>query len=294
MRCLYTLCNIILIVSNLSCSSSSDDNDTLNTPTESLDALTLLNVPYGDHEQQVYDIYLPEGRTNNSTKTIILIHGGSWTGGDKENISDLIPLVQANHPNHAIVNMNYVLAQPPIIPAFPNQFLDVGLAIQNLIDDRQSLGITEDFGLIGSSAGAHIAMMYDYQYDTNDNVKFVANIVGPSDFSDPDYSQIIDVEIAINGFVDETAYPENTNFIQALSPVFTVSNTSSPTLLFYGNQDPIVPLSNGQRLEVQLSNLNIPHLFTVYDGGHGDWDVISYLDVQTKIGSYIDQFLSIN
>lgn len=294
MRYFYIIFAFFFSFLNLSCNSNTDDNEIVDSPTNVLDALTMLDVSYGDHEQQVYDLYLPEGRTSNATKTIILIHGGSWTGGDKENINELIPLVQSTHPDHAVVNMNYVLAQPPVVPAFPNQFLDVQLAIQTLKENSQSLAITEEFGLVGSSAGAHIAMMYDYQYDTNDDVKFVANIVGPSDFTDPNYSQIVDIDTAINGFVDENAYPENTNFIEALSPAFAVSNNSSPTLLFYGNQDPIVPLSNGQRLEVELENSNIPHLFTVYDGGHGDWDVMSYFDVQSKIGAYIDQYLPID
>jgi len=69
----------------LSCDSSSDDIDIIEEPlpVEALDALTLLDVSYGDQEQQIYDIYLPEGRTRKSTKTIILIHGGSWVAGDK-------------------------------------------------------------------------------------------------------------------------------------------------------------------------------------------------------------------
>lgn len=303
--------HIILIIFysliHLSCSTNEVDDDIIDStslesvdndiieiiPLEILDALTLLDVSYGDHEQQVYDIYLPEGRTSNSTKTIILIHGGSWVGGDKASMNNYRIRLQTTYPEYAIVNMNYVLAQPPIIPAFPNQFLDVQLAIQTLKENNQSLSISEDFGLIGSSAGAHIAMMYDYQYDINDDVKFVANIVGPSDFTDPYYADL-DVETTIYDYVDQIAYPEGTNFVEATSPVFAVSNSSSPTLLFYGNQDTTVPLSNAQRLEVKLNDFDVPYDFTVYEGGHGGWDETSYIDVNIQIGLYLNQYLPID
>ena len=284
---------ILLLLLFLSCDSSSDDIDIIEEPVEALNALTLLDVSYGDHVQQIYDIYLPEGRTRKSTKTIILIHGGSWVAGDKVSMDSYRSQIQSTHPEYAIVNMNYVLAQPPTIPAFPNQFLDIQLLIQTLKENSKSLGITKEFGLVGVSAGAHIAMMYDYAYDINDDVKFVANIIGPSDFTDP-YYEDLNIEATIYDYVDENAYPEDTNFVETLSPVFAVSDTSSPTLLFYGNQDQRVPLSNAQRLESKLDNYNIPYLFTVYEGGHGGWDNDSYIDVNLKIGDYIDEFLSID
>src|SRR5688500_5378784 len=50
----------------------------INTP-----AKTITNVAYGNDPKQVYDIYLPEGRSSGKTPVMFLFHAGSWSGGDK-------------------------------------------------------------------------------------------------------------------------------------------------------------------------------------------------------------------
>ena len=52
-------------------------NEHTTTEPEVVDAYEALDVSYGSDENQVFDIYLPENRTN-ATKILILIHGGSW------------------------------------------------------------------------------------------------------------------------------------------------------------------------------------------------------------------------
>ena len=297
MKLLYILC--LLAAMSWSCSDSDETTTDVITPdTEmeeavALEALTLTDVSYGSDPAQVYDIYLPAGRSAAKTKIIILIHGGGWTEGDKENVSAFINLVQSQHPDYGVVNMNYMLADPPAIPAFPNQFLDVQAVINQLNDTGSELQFNNEYGFIGLSAGAHIAMMYDYTYDVDDQVKFVANIVGPADFTDPFYADGPGFETYVAALTDETAYPENANYSELLSPAKVVTASASPTLQFYGDQDPLVPLTNGQRLDTALSNAGVPHIFTIYEGGHGDWDATSYLDVQQKIGAYIDLYLPI-
>jgi len=259
-----------------------------------LAAVTFLDVSYGNNPQQVYDIYLPEGRSISKTKVLVLIHGGGWTAGDKSDMDDFIDLIQESHPNHAIVNINYVLAALPATPAFPNQFLDVESVLQKLTDEKELLQILPEFGLIGTSAGAHLALMYDYVYDTTDQVKMVCDIVGPSDFTDPFYTNDPNFDILLSLLVDESAYPNGGNLAELTSPVHQVSAASSPSILFYGNQDPLVPLTNGQRLNMALSDAMVDHNFTVYEGGHGDdWSPTNILDLQAQIRAFIDLHLPI-
>lgn len=283
--------------SMLCCQDTSDDMATEELeqpPLELLEATTTLDISYGAHAQQSYDLYLPAGRSSATTKTIILIHGGGWTAGDKADMTGFISLISATHPDHAIVNMNYVLAQAGTTPAFPNQFLDIQTVLAKLTNEHATLGITQEFGLVGVSAGAHLAMMYDYTYDSTNQVKFVANVVGPSDFTDPFFADDPNFSQLTAVYADANAYPADADLPSLLSPAVVASGSSSPTLLFYGNQDPLVPLTNGQRLDVALSNAAVEHLFTVYDGGHGNWSPASYLDLQTKIGAYIDTYLLVN
>jgi len=290
-------------------SSCSDDNDTdlsndldtienQDTTDEgvNLEALILLEESYGEDSQQVFDIYLPEGRSTATTKIILLVHGGGWVGGDKEDMTNFISDIQQAHPDHAIVNMNYVLANLSTnTPAFPNQYLDIDLLINTLVAQSETLHIRPEIGIIGTSAGAHLGMIYDYVYDTTDRVKFVVDIVGPSNFSDPFYADDPNFNIALSLLTDETAFPEGIDLAMANSPSAQVNIKSSPTLLFYGNQDPLVPLTNGQSLDTALNQFEIPHSFTIYDGGHGDdWSDASILDLRNKINNFIDTHLGIN
>ncbi len=262
-----------------------------------VDAVTFLNVSYGSDSQQVYDLYLPEGRTSENTKVLLLIHGGGWTQGDKADMNYFVDLLQQKHPNHAIVNVNYVLASltPPVKPAFPNQFLDLVAVIDQLTSEKENLQILPEFGMIGTSAGAHLSLMYDFVYDIDDQVKFVADIVGPTDFTDPFYANDPNFEQALKLFVDESQYPVGTNYAETVSPLYQMNASVSPALMFYGNQDPLVPLSNGTSLEIALNNWQISHSFTVYEGGHGDdWSAADLLNLQTQISEYIDAYLPEN
>lgn len=265
-----------------------DDSEIVN-----LEALVLEDVPYGTNSQQTYDMYLPAGRSEDETKTILLIHGGGWIQGDKADMNEFVTLLQQTHPNHAIVNMNYVLAQVPAIPAFPNQFLDIQRVIDQLKENEEALNFKAELGIIGTSAGAHLGLVYDYSYDVNDDVKFVVDIVGPTDFDDPFYANDPLFNAFISAMVDESAYENTPDVIAAISPAQLVTQSSSPTLLIYGNQDPIVPLTNGQRLETSLGNADVTHQFNIYDAGHGDFDEASIIDISIKISGYINSYLAV-
>lgn len=290
-RLLYIFGFVVLSFALLSCSSN--ENETPEEEPTPLQAEVRMNVSYGNNSQQVYDLYLPEGRTATKTKVIVLVHGGGWIEGDKADMSNFISLIQQNHPNHAIVNMNYVLATTAI-PAFPNQFLDIDSVINKLSAETEELQILPEFGLIGTSAGAHLSLQYDYVYDTDDHVKFVADIVGPCDFTDPFYADDPNFQVALGFFVDEEAYPGVTDYAAEVSPALQVNASSSPTIMFYGDQDPLVPLTNGQTLRDNLTNQQITNSFTVYEGGHGDdWSQASVTDLQLKLSGFINTHLDI-
>lgn len=254
---------------------------------------TLLDISYGDDLLQTFDIFLPANRSATKTKVIVLIHGGGWIEGDKGDIDFLIPYLKSQHPNHAILNVNYSLATTES-PAFPNQFLDLKNAIEKITEEKETLQILPEFGLIGISAGAHIAMVYDYKYDTDNKVKFVCDIIGPSDFTDPFYKSQSDYYERLANLTDESAYPEGTEYAKTLSPAFMVNKNSSPTLLFYADKDTMVPLSNAKTLELALKNKNIEHRLSIYHGGHGDnWSEETNHDIESQMSEFINKYLAI-
>lgn len=259
--------------------------------------LTYTDVSYGSHEQQIFDLYLPQGRSSEKTKVIVLVHGGGWIEGDKADMERFIEPFRERFPKHAIVNMNYVLAslEAPVVPAFPNQFLDIKAAITKITSEKDNYQILPEFALVGSSAGAHLSLMYDFVYDVENQVKFVANIVGPTDFTDPFYSSDPDFFTVLSILVDENQYGEDTNYAEATSPVFHVSSASSPVVMFYGTQDPIVPLSNGTNLGEALTAAKVPHSFTSYLGGHvGDWSIEDIRNMYSQIEEYVESYLPVD
>ena len=85
---------VIATTAILSCNNS-DDSDIADP--DPLEAYEELNVSYGNDSDQVFDLYLPYNRTS-ATKTIILVHGGGWTAGDKADMNDIVEIIQSQLP----------------------------------------------------------------------------------------------------------------------------------------------------------------------------------------------------
>ncbi|WP_310993793.1 alpha/beta hydrolase [Aequorivita marina] len=281
----------LIIAIQFGLTSCSKDTDSVIEETVT-EAETFLDVSYGAHPAETYDLYLPKNRATDKTKVIALVHGGGWTTGDKDDVALYIPYLQQKHPDYAIVNINYVLADENT-PAFPNQILNIAAVLDKLTDEKKELQILPEFALIGVSAGAHLSLLYDYVYDADDHVKLVADIVGPTDFTDPNYTPSTDLPTLIALMVDESAYPPGTNYVEVLSPALQVSTVSSPSLLFYGNADPLVPLSNAITLNEALNTHEIDHNFNVYEGGHANWATNDVDDMLNQISDYINRYLEI-
>ncbi|RYZ17354.1 MAG: alpha/beta hydrolase, partial [Sphingobacteriales bacterium] len=101
---------------------------------KALPAQTFLNVAYGSDSLQKMDIYLPANRRSESTKSLVLIHGGGWTSGSKSDFAGYIDSLRNRLPRYAIFNINYRLAAAGT-NLFPTQENDVEAAI-NFIHDH--------------------------------------------------------------------------------------------------------------------------------------------------------------
>lgn len=287
---LKLFCSAVSLLVFTGCTNEDIDSPAVETD-DNTKARSILDVSYGEDISQVYDIYLPAGRSESVTKVLVFIHGGGWVQGDKIDMQEYIPLLAEGHPDYAIVNLNYRLAKIPGRAAFPNQFLDIKIALEHLSNNTSEYDIKAQYGIIGVSAGAHLALQFDSVYDLNDQVKLVCSIVGPTDFTDPFYSENPNFVMAFQHLIDEGAYPGINNFAQAVSPAFLVNKNSSATILFYGQKDPLVPISNGIFLQEQFDAAGVENSLTIYKGGHGDWSDQSNRNLQLELGSFIDSHL---
>ena len=268
----------------LGCSKDNSEEQTTVPVPEVVEAYVALNVSYGSDENQVFDIYLPENRTNN-TKILILIHGGSWISGDKLDMNSIKAFISALHPNVGIVNMNYTLAginNPPV----PMQTEDISKVVDYISMNKSSLIVSDDIGFIGVSAGAHLSLLWSYAYDNNDQVDMVCSIVGPANFTDPAYYDNLLYQPVFQLFGNPSI-----EFLESASPYHRATATSPPTLLFYGGRDPLVLTSQGVELDARLTTLGVTHEFYFYpEEGHG-WEGNNLLDTTSKISTYINTYI---
>lgn len=282
----------LILFPGLSCSSE-DDTAEVEIAEPKIPALILKGVQYGKHPAQTYDLYLPADRSGSETKVLVFLHGGGWVGGDKKDMEAYIPLLQTKHPDHAIINLNYRLARIPDMAAFPNQFLDIHKALEQVAKKAEDLQIQPIFGIIGVSAGGHLALQYDALYDLNDRVEMVCSIVGPTDLADPFYKSNPNFKMAIEYLVDEDFFTGITNYARAVSPLYNVSDKTSATILFYGENDPLVPVRSGIAFKEQLDSFGVSNSLTIFDGGHGDWQKEENDMMQLKLSSFIDTYLPV-
>jgi acetyl esterase/lipase len=268
-------------------SCSNNDNTTNDLP---LSKTEILDVSYGTNSEQKYDIYLPEGRNSNTTKVILLIHGGGWVEGDKNDMNGYVTYLQSNLPDYAIVNINYRLASISNSP-FPMQIDDIKSIFTQLEEEKEEYQISNNFGLIGVSAGAHLSLLYAYAHNNDKNIKMVCSIVGPTNFTDPSYTNATDpgFMVLFSSFqqIIGINYEDNIEYFESISPFHRVNSSSPPTLLFYGGEDLLIPTSQGTGIHQKLEDLGITNEFTLYPNeGHG-WVGENLFDTATKIASFI-------
>lgn len=274
------------MVCSFSCSDDDANNLNINT-IEGLEFRQELNVSYGSDSDQVFDMYLPANRTLD-TKVMILVHGGGWTSGDKSSMNLLKDLILQEIPNVAIVNINYRLADQNN-PPFPMQIDDISEIISFLIDHQNDYVISNEFGFIGTSAGAHLSMLWSYAHDQNAVTNMVASIVGPTNFTDPAYLNNTNPEI--QEIMNVIGIDPSIEYLELVSPYHQVTSDAPPTILFYGGQDPLIPTSQGVDMQSRLAALGITHQFILYpNAGHG-WIGPEFIDTWNNLKLFIDSHL---
>jgi arylformamidase len=120
------------------------------------DATVNVDVPYGLDDAQKYDVYLPGDR--NDAPIIVMIHGGGWTSGDKQDAD--VAAAKAGYwvaKGYVFVSINYRLLpkKDPLVQA-----ADVALAVANVQKNAVNWGADKNkLILMGTGAGGHLAAL---------------------------------------------------------------------------------------------------------------------------------------
>ncbi len=223
----------------------------------------MLDVPYNlVSSEDVLDVYFPD--LYDSAKVIIYLHGGSWTSGDKGEFPASLIEELVGKRKYILVSINYRLVKDGK-NRFPAQIEDVSGAIKFLTAAGKKFHFnSKEFALIGGSAGAHLAMLYAYGYDENKQIKTVLDLWGPTDFTDPSVrTPNSDADRVSNNFLGDTDPQAKISY--DASPFYRLTKESGvPTILFHGALDPLVPISQADKMYKKLVALNIPAKYEVY------------------------------
>jgi len=260
MKLKFRSATLILFITLLvgSCSKSSTEEEA------PLTALETLNISYGDNSANVLDLYLPANRTNN-TKTIILIHGGFWAQGDKQELTAYARLLQSQ--GFAVANINYRLTGTAA-NIHPAQVTDIKKVIDFIAAKASDWRIAPDkIGLVGASAGAHLSLLYTYAYNTDDKVKTVVSIAGPTDLTDS--RNISEIQRQAVGLLIGSTIEANPTAYSQASPITHIKASTKPTLMIHGKQDNVVPYQQSVDCKNKLDQFNVPNKLISYDNlGH--------------------------
>lgn len=244
------------------------------------------------------DIYRPTKNVFSTSPVLFFIHGGGWVVGFKESINNnrFNGAINALRENgYTIISSDYTLAKKGSSP-FPRCIQDIGDALKwvQLHADTFQLDL-QNLGLMGESAGAHIAMMVAFP-DSNyfglpDNLpkfQYLVNIYGPTDLNgiyEGELARTLDqmakklpesvksnFELSqyIFGFDPALDSLKARNIMGTYSPVNYLRRGIPPVLMIHGTDDQVVPVVQSMDIHTAFDSLGIDNEMHILEGvDHG-------------------------
>ena len=140
-------------------------------------------------------------------------------------------------------------------------------------------------GLTGASAGGHLASLVAVTTDDKTTVKAAGVFFPPTDFLDFRGQKIdADSSPAQLQFVSKFVFPNGNKTASAsemmeklkqISPAHNVTAQAPPFLIIHGDKDPMVPLSQSEKLLAALQAAGVPAELIVKKGGGHPWPTIN-------------------
>jgi acetyl esterase/lipase len=234
------------------------------------------------------DLYLPP-KGDTPTAIAINMHGGGWNHGEKEQNASFWRFFDENI---AIANVEYRLTPQAEAPAAVE---DVRCAMHYIINNATRLNVDANkIAFMGSSAGAHLALMAGYlqnnntyDSDCNNNKKF--KIVAVLDRYAPTQLD----NFFSYGSVVSWLGGENIDLAKKMSPLCYVEAKTPPTFIVHGNADATIPYSHSTTLYDSLIKAGVNSEFiTVEGGGHGGFPADKSNEVEAALVKFLVDVLS--
>lgn len=230
--------------------------------------LVLRDVKYGTDKRNTMNILVPKG-SNNETPFILFMHGGAWVSGDKNDVA--IVQLALSGAGIASASINYRYASDTV--HYTELMSDVNKAVNYIVDNGKDWNVnTNKIAIGGISAGAHMALLYGYQYDSANHINSIISMAGPTDMTNVDFLngatllKLIDGANKMVGAKYELGKSVPSQFKDA-SPIQYVKNV--PTLIIHGTGDMVVPYAQAELLSDRLKQKSYTHdLMTIPNANH--------------------------
>lgn len=214
-------------------------------------------ITYVKYQDTTLSLDFYPSATNGNKPCIVVIHGGSWSSGDSQQLPELNNYLAKRGYN--VASINYRMA-PKYKSSAPLE--DVCAALDYLRFHANELKIdTNNFVLLGRSAGAQIALLAAYKFH-NPAIKGVIDFYGPADmvwgYSLPASPLVMDSRGVMERYLGGTYKEVSKNYF-ANSPIEFVDRQSPPTLIIHGANDVLVAFEHSNRLSKKLKKNNIKH-----------------------------------
>lgn len=192
------------------------------------------------------DLYQPARAEGTALPAVIVVHGGGWEAGSKNDGSTGVLIGKLLDSGFVVFNINYRLKSED--GSFPNNLNDVNQAVTFLEQNAKKYDVDQKgIAILGFSAGAHLALLSAYSGRKSKNrLRAVVAIAPATDLTD------------LHSAMINKHFPPHDRARQKLaSPVEHVDSAIS-TMLIHGTADSVVPYSQSKLLAASLMRLHKP------------------------------------
>ncbi|HEX9600328.1 MAG TPA: alpha/beta hydrolase [Mariniflexile sp.] len=224
-----------------------------------------------DDRKLKVDVYIPKSKTSKTFPAVLLIHGGGWLTGSKENERVMAQHLANN--GYVAISVEYRLGFEAVYPA---GVIDVKDAIRWARQNSRRYRInTNKIAILGASSGAQMATLigvtpnnpiYGYNPALSDEVQAIVNVDGIVSFIHPE----ADAEGTMASIWLSGTRESNWENWKEASPLEYV-NAHTPPTLFINSAQPRFHAGRDDMIAILNKHAIYNEVHTILDSPHSFW-----------------------